>query len=463
MSIGTYFGLNVAVNAMNTAQEAEAVISNNIANSSTQGYTTETANIVESDPMTDLPSGQLGQGSSVESVTRSVNDFYNQQVNVSTSSYNAQNSLMTNLDQIQTIMNATSSTSLQGSIDDFFTAFQTLSTEPQNSAAGQSAIEQAQNLSSSFSTVQNQLLSTISNLNSVVSGSANGSEVSTVNQYATQLNQLNQQISNITSTGQNANQLLDQRDELLNNLSQLGNIKYSENSDGSVSVIFGTTNIVNTSGGFSTTTFTAADTSGVTSGSIYGNMQGISAAQNVIQTLGSLQSAIADGVNSQLELGYQNNSSMQGVPLFNVTSSNVTDGSTTTPVTSLSVTNITSDQLAVAQNASAPGDGSNASAIAALQNSTSLTDSNGNPLNSTPDIYYATLITNIGSQASTAQSNQQTADAILQQNQSMQESVSSVNVDDQMAQMVEFQNAYSAAAKIINTQNEMLQTLIQEA
>ncbi|QSO50361.1 flagellar hook-associated protein FlgK [Alicyclobacillus curvatus] len=472
---GTFFGLNTGVSALQTAQQALSVISNNIANASTPGYTLETANISEATPFPPLPSsaapivaGQVGEGSTVSSVTRQVSLYYNTLVQQNQTNYNGQNTLLNNLNEIQGVIGEPTTTSIHSAIDTFFTSWQNLATTQADSkAARQTVIQQAVNLSDTFSTVQNQLVSIVSGLDNSISD-PNAGQVAQVNQYASQLNDLNKQIVAITHGGQNPNQLLDQRDTILNNLAKLGNLSYTQNADGSRSVNFGTVNIVSASSGtYSTTAFTNADAQQLTSGGIWANLQGINTAQNVIQQLGTLQGAIADSVNAQLQKGYQLNSALPGTNLFNVTTSNVTtaSGNVTTPVESMSVVaGFTTDQLAAAQTANAPADGSNAAAIAALQNSTALSDTTPTTpvkLGATPDDYYTSIVSGIGAQTSAVQSRQKTANSLLQQAQTMQQSVSGVNQNDEMAQMIQFQNMYTAASKFISVEDQMLQNLIQ--
>lgn len=471
-SFGTFFGFNLSVNAMQMAQQAQSIISNNLSNASTPGYTEEVSNIVEQapfppNPLSETPvvSGQVGQGSVVQSVNRQVNAYYNRTVRDNLTSSEGQSTLLTNLNQLQGVLNEPTTSSVHSALDNFFASWQTLSTQPQSTAARQSVIQQAVNLGQTFSTIQNQMVTMIGNLDTAISGSSGGSQVDEVNQYANQINQLNQQIVNITAMGQNPNQLLDQRGLLLNNLAKLGNMSYTANSNGSVDVVFGGVHVVSTSTGFQTTSFTAQDAANVTSGSIWANEQGIQTAQNLIGQLGELQSTLGYSVNQQLEQGYQYNNSTTGTAndLFSVNTKNVTTGNTTTAVTTMSVVpGFTEQQLAAASSPNSPGDGTNAQTIAAMQNSTTLQDSSGTSLGSTPDGFYSALITGLGAKTNAVSQQSATASALLQQSKSLQQSVSGVNIDQETAKMVQFQNIYNAAAKFVSIQNQMLQTLIQE-
>ncbi|MCF8567755.1 flagellar hook-associated protein FlgK [Alicyclobacillus tolerans] len=468
-SIGTFFGLNTAVNALEAIQQAQAVISNNIGNASTPGYSVEVANLTEAPPFPPEPSsaapvmaGQLGQGSMVQSVTRVTDSFYNQMVRNNLTDHSGHSTLYTNLNQIQQIFNEPSTSGLQSAIDNFFSSWQTLSTQPQSMAAREAVIQQANNLTTAFSTIQGQLADVMNNLNSQVSG-GQASQITQVNQYAQQLAQINQQIARVTSVGQSPNQLLDQKDGILNNLAKLGNLQYTENANGTVDVTFGSVPIVSTSS-TPAKAFTTADVANLTSGEIWANQQGISTAQSLWNSVGNLLNSIATGVNNQLEQGYQYNSNNTGSQndLFTFNPQTRTLAGVSTTYTTVSVTsNFQPQQIAAALNPNSPGDGSNATAIANLQNSTTLQNSAGTSLGATPDDSFSSVIADLGAQTAAAKNNQTTSSSLLQESQSLQQSVSGVNINDQVAQMVEYQNIYNAASKFIEIQNQMLQTLIQ--
>lgn len=488
MTVGPFFGFNLATNALNMAQQAEAVIGNNIANASTPGYTEEIANVVGSSPFPDDPSmspvfsGQVGQGSTVGSVTRQTNAYYNTLVQENLSGSNGYQTLGTNLQQLEGVFHEPSDTSLHSAIDNFFSAWQTLAASPQDSGARGAVIQQGVNLANSFSTVQNQLVQTIGNLDSTLYSSTD-SQVNQVNQYASQINTLNQQIVGIQTLGQNPNQLLDQRDSVLNNLAKLGNISVTTNANNTINVTFGGNGSTSgvpivgwsSSGGYALPqTFTKLDAANVSSGEIWANVQTMNTAQSLVNQLNELQTAIAGAVNTQLKAGYQYGSTSptpDGVPMFTINTSAVTTGGTSTDVSALTVpSSLTANQIA-ASSSGAAGDGSNATAIANLQNSTTLTydttvtpgGSGGTgPLGATPDGFYSSMISTLGAQTAQVQSESQSQAALLQQSQTLQQSVSGVNVNDETAKMIEFQNIFSAASKFVSIQNQMLQTLMQE-
>lgn len=102
-----------------------------------------------------------------------------------------------------------------------------------------------------------------------------------------------------------------------------------------------------------------------------------------------------------------------------------------------------------------PGDGSAALAIAGLRNNPVM-------IGNIPgfDEYFAQTVADIGLRGETAERALETESIIMKELTSMQESISGVNMDEELSQMIKFQHGYSAAARVVNTFDEMLDTII---
>ncbi|MCY0875660.1 MAG: flagellar basal body protein, partial [Firmicutes bacterium] len=153
MNISTFYGLNVGMTALDSAQQVEDVISNNIANANTAGYAQETANLSEIGPFPTLPAqdapvvaGQMGEGAQVSGVQRDTNAFLDRQDRENQGTSQMYQTHSQNLTMIEGILNEPSSQSMQNAVDQFFSSWQTLSTDPSNTAARQAVIAQAQTL-----------------------------------------------------------------------------------------------------------------------------------------------------------------------------------------------------------------------------------------------------------------------------------------------------------------------------
>lgn len=524
MGISTFFGLNVGMSALDMAQQAEAVISNNISNSNTPGYVQESAVLQEADPYPPLPStnapimgGQLGQGVQVAQVQRLTSSFLNKQDRTNQSTSNKYDTLAQNLTQIEQIVNEPSSQSLQNALDNFFGSWQTLSTSPSSIPARQAVIAEGQTLGQTFQMVTTQLEDMQSNLTGTVQN-----QLQELNQYANQVASLNQQIisiNNMNQSGQSLvespNQLEDQRGHILDEMSQLANIAYTQNSDGSISVSIGSgTSIPGNIPLVSETTFytlntisalptstssfivsgtgqafmapTSAAYSGtltggtgtsldinlqyVSGGQIAGNVQSLDETNQVLAQMDSFLSSLANQVNSIQTSGYALGSSATSAVNF------FTPTTTAANNVILQVNSaLTAQDIAAATGSNLPGDNSNALLMvnnawngypttATTYNYSSLESNQSIPITSSTNATFDQMLTGYVSQlgiaSAAANSNQQTADALSQQSSSLRQSVSGVDLNEQAAQMVEYQNLYSAAAKFISIVDSMLQTAI---
>ena len=526
MGISTFFGLNVGMSALDMAQQAEAVISNNIANSNTPGYVQESAVLQEADPYPPLPStnapimgGQLGQGVQVAQVQRLTSSFLNKQDRTNQSTSNKYDTLAQNLTQIEQIINEPSSQSLQSALDNFFSSWQTLSTSPSSISARQSVISEGQTLGQTFQTVTTQLEDMQSNLTGTVQN-----QLQELNQYANQVASLNQQIISINNMNQSGqplvespNQLEDQRGHILDQMSQLANISYTQNSDGSISVSIGsgtsvpgniplvsetTAYTLNTlsalpanmssfivSGtGIAFMAPTSAAYSGtltggtgtpldinlkyVSGGQIAGNVQSLDEANQVLAQMDSFLSSLANQVNSiqtgssAYALGATTPSTISFFTLATTSANNV--------ILQVNPT-LTAQDIAASSTPGTSGDNGNAlnmvnngwngyPTTATTYGYSSLesyqTIQVTSSTNATFDQMLTGYVSQLGIASAAANSNQQTADALSQQSSSLRQSVSGVDLNEQAAQMVEYQNLYSAAAKFISIVDSMLQTAI---
>ena len=226
--------LSTGVSGLLAFQTALDTISNNISNANTPGYDEEVADLV-TNAATPSQDGWIGNGVTVSSVTREYNQYLTSQLNSSTSSYNQFNTLSTLAASIDNMF-SDSSTGLSATLQSFSSAVQTLADSPSSSSARQAVLSQAQTLISQFQSYQSNLSQLGSQVNSQLS-----SEAATITSLGQSIASLNQQITAAQNngTGQPPNQLLDERDSLINQLSQDVGVTTVTASDGSVNVFIG--------------------------------------------------------------------------------------------------------------------------------------------------------------------------------------------------------------------------------
>lgn len=471
MNISTFFGLNVGVSGLQTAQQAENVISNNIANANTAGYVQESAQLGEYGAYPPLPAndapdlnGQFGQGATVTAVNRDTNEFINLQDRSNQGTLQMLQTRQTILTQMEGITNEPSANSIRNAVDQFYTSWQTLSTDPTNTAARQSVVAQAQTLSQTLQTVTTQLAQLQTNSSQVVD-----QQFTQLNQDATQIATLNNQILSVQKAGESPNALLDQRDSLLNDMAKLANISYSQNASGSVSVTIGSQTLVSTSSNASSTSATFANTATnlalIQSGSIAGNAQGINDLTQEATNLSGIQQSFANTLNG-LQAAGVDQSGNPGAPMFalgSVTATSTTSGGpTTTTYQFLTVpSTFGPGNVAAGKSGQGPSDNSNAIAVVNSQSQPiSYTAYGGSTVSGPIDQLVSQVVTNLGTTTAAVNANLQTTQALAQQSSTLRQSISGVDINEQAAQMVQYQNAYSAAAKFVSVFDQMMQTLM---
>jgi flagellar hook-associated protein 1 FlgK len=224
--------LSTAVSGLLAFEQALDVTSNNIANAATAGYSDEN---IELTPVAgELTSnGLIGGGVEVEGVARSYDELLAGQVRSSQASYTSFNTLATQAAQLDNLLSS-SSTGLTTTLQNFVNALQTLSSSPSSTASRQALLSSAQSLVSQLQGYASQITSYGANLEQSIS-----SDVTQVNSLASNIAALNTQIANAEAGGQTPNQLLDQRDTLIDQLSQYVNVNTATESNGAMDVYIG--------------------------------------------------------------------------------------------------------------------------------------------------------------------------------------------------------------------------------
>jgi flagellar hook-associated protein 1 FlgK len=227
--------LSSGVTGLLAFQTALQTISNNISNVDTPGYSEETANLV-ANPGTSTNVGWIGDGVSVDSVTRSYSNFLDAQTQSATSSYNQFNTVSGLADSINNMF-GNSTTGLSATLQSFSQSIQTMANSPAETATRQAVLSQAQSVISTFQGYQSNLTQLGAQVNTQIQSSA-----STISSLAQSIASLNKQImaAQGSNTAQPPNALLDQRNNLIDQLSQDVSVSTVAQSDGSLSVFIGT-------------------------------------------------------------------------------------------------------------------------------------------------------------------------------------------------------------------------------
>ena len=323
--------LSIGSSALLAYRTALDVVSQNISNANTPGYSRQRADLTNVAGAS-LPNLVLGDGVNVQTVQRLNDTFTQQQLVQDDSSYNRINTFQTYAAQADSLLSGASS-GLAQPLQNFFTALSSLSSSAGSSASRQALLSGAQSLATTFNTLQQQL----QGLNDQVSGSL-GTTVSGINAAATQLAQLNTRISQATaqSNGQPPNDLLDQRDQLLRTIGSAVGISTTLNADGSANVFVGNGQALVLGGSANSLSvqpdaygqsqdivLTTGNTKSVLTGQISGgSLGGLLDTQrellgSAMNQLGQIATALASAVNAQHEQGMDQYGQLGGA-LFNI-------------------------------------------------------------------------------------------------------------------------------------------------
>ncbi|WP_026223864.1 flagellar hook-associated protein FlgK [Methylosarcina fibrata] len=541
--------LGTALTGLMAFQRSLDTTSHNIANVNTEGYSRQRVELSARNAYYSTE-GYVGQGVNVANITRSYDQFVNQQLNVSTSAYAESDWLSAMASQVDAIV-ADNDSSLSASLDSFFSAVHNVANDPASVSARQAMLDKADFLAQQFNT----LSSYFDDFRAQTNGQMQAT-VDDINSYAQAIADLNARIVSDTAMapdGQLPNDLLDQRDALVTKLAEKINISVLNQDDGSIGIMIGQgqslvlgANAYELSLQGSSTDETYKDvlvngqkitqqiTGGELSGQIKFRDQVLDPAQ---QQLGMLAVGLSIQINSVHTQGFDLNgdvgkdlfvlgSSSSGVPVIadpnfagggsvsvsydpantaNLKPSDYRldyDGASYTltrlsdnkaidisgfPGSAVNVEGLTlnltaapsgassflirpafdaagkldlaiSDPKEIAAASSAlttPGDNTKALELANLGTKSVLSGGR-----STFSEAYGELINKVGASTQSAAASRSAQEVLLNQARQTRESLAGVNLDEEAANLIRFQNAYQAAAKAISVANSLFDTII---
>ena len=460
----TFFGINTALRGLEAQQTGLNVTGHNIANASTQGYSRQEVDLQTSDPI-DLPgnaAGQLGSGVTVADVKRAHDSFIQQQIIYQNGSQASQQSLSDTLAQVSDVYNAPSSQGFGSLLSGYFTAWQGLANNPSDTPSRSAVIAQGTALASGFNAAASALTALQTNEDGKVAPL-----VTQVNTIAQSIAALNGQITAVSATGQSPNDLQDKRDALVNQLSQIVGIQYNETPQGAANIsLRGGGSLVQGVTSFALSTAADASRPNVTDildqngrpltisdGQLGG---AITARDTTIQgqldSLNTLAANVMSAVNAFHTTNYDANGK-PGEAFFtgtNAASMSVNPTVAADPAKVAAATSLS------ASGGSNPEDGSGALSIAQLQEKPAAGQA------ATVQAQYAGTISALGVAAQQANVNADTGGLVLQHLQAQQSSVSGVSLNEEASNLLQYQQAYAASARVISMMDQTISDMIQQ-
>ncbi|MBV8358989.1 MAG: flagellar hook-associated protein FlgK [Deltaproteobacteria bacterium] len=441
---------SIGISGIYAAEAELAVTESNIANASNPNYSAESVNLATLAG----PDGN-GAGVSVLGVQRSQAPFVDSEINIQASSQSF-NQAFTQIGTLaQSLIAPTGGNDVAQDFQNMMNAFTNLSASPQSTALRNAAITAAARFASDAQNVSAGLQRDASNALSQI-----GSLVTQVNTLSSQIAGLNSQIQGIQ--GGRGAALLDQRDALVGQLANLIGATADANgnvSAGGIPLVSGTTALtLETTGTGANLGLAVSLPRGrlpVQTSQIGGTIGGtFASAESVSQLQTSVDqyaNSVATAINGIYQKGYGLDGST-GNQLFLIPAA----GSGTIAINPA----VTVQNFAAASSASGvPGDGSNASAMAALA-STQGIDSSFPASNAVQA--FAQLQSQFGTSLQAAQMQQQQASSTLQSLQQLRSSITGVSLNDQLANLTQYQQALEAAGRAVQAANDITTFLVQQ-
>jgi flagellar hook-associated protein 1 len=465
--LGLFATLDLGKRSLQTQQLGVEVTGHNIANVNTPGYARQRLDI-QTSPAVDTPYGPQGTGADAAAIVQLRSAFLDQQIQSETSVTGYLQTLQNALENAQSGLGQTISTlasgsdassnqnGIAGALSDFFNAFQNLANDPSSLTARQVLLQKAADLASRFNQTDQRLASLQSQLTtSVQSGTASANEL--LAQIAKLNGQISQQESGTSST---ANDLRDLRQQKIESLANLVKIDVATDSSGAMDIsIAGTTFVSGRQQLDSLQTYDAgggrilvrAQNAGtaltLTGGSIAGAIDARDGQVASLRAdLNSLASALITEVNTVHRAGYNPNGGT-GADFF-----------TGNGAANIQVNTALAGNPALLQasgTAGASGDNTVALNLAQLAG-TSISGLNNQTFNQSYNQTVAALGQALSS-ANTQVDDQNTVSTMLTK---QRDAVSGVSLDEEMTNLIQYQKAYQASARIITVVDQMLDTIL---
>ena len=457
--------MRISVAGLHANLTAMEVISHNVSNMNTHGYSRQTALLTPSLPR-NVNGIYLGSGVDVTGVRRAEDRYLNRNVYLGIQDKGANDAASAGLNELQEIFNETGdATGTSSRLSDFWAAWSDLANAPEGSAERVAVQGKARVLVTNFHTLNARLKSLRKNLDLEVSD-----EVTRVNEIVKKIADLNVNIANIENMGQSANDFRTIRNGLMEDLGQLIDYTYFEDDRGGVVVsvggglplveqgTYGTLEARNNPMNSSLKDVYFVSQSGIeqnitgtiAGGEMYGNLQVRDRhIQDQLDKLDEIAFTLIDQVNAIHVTGFGLNGSTGNnffTPL--ATSSDASAFISLDAAISSDYNNIVGGLIAE------PGDNRAANLIAALRDTPVL---NGGT--DTFQEYYGGMIGTVGIAAENAANSVKQSEAVLNQMEQYRESVIGVSIEEEMANLMRYQEAYQAAARMINAVSEMMAVL----
>lgn len=434
MPIPSMEGLGIAMTGLNANQEAIDVAGQNIANAQTPGYTRQTA-VLQTAPTLTIQEisasngegAKVGTGVEVQTITQVRDKYLDSQYRNANSSLGSATTLAQTLEQVQSALQEPTSSGLSARLSSFWSAWNSLAAQPTSGAAREAVISAG----GQVATALNQLSAQISGASTEAREryEALTGPTGEVHEIANQIAELNTQIK-LTEQGglSSPNEMFDQRNKLIDELSKLGSVSVSEGEYGELTVSFG--NAAKPLVKEATVEWPQTLTSAA--GGELGALLSLSESGGKLAKLGEALDQVTEALAESV------NALQPRAKFFSFTS-----GSAAATI----AVAVTGSQIQTGAEGQ-PGANSLAVAVSELRGGEA-------------EALYTGFVSRVGGEVKAAKSNAASGEALRTAVTSQRQSVSGVSVDEEMTHLLMFQRGFEASARALTAMDQLLETLIE--
>jgi len=443
-----------SLSALFAAQAGLATTGHNIANANTPGFSRQEVLFTPRKPSI-MPYGSIGRGVEIQGVRRIQDEFLLNNLRIQNSRLESYRQTDTALYEIEAMLGSVDNDHLGNSLTKFFNAWNSLAQPPINPSLKQTVVDTAKGLVADFHAMNDSLDDLAGQIEVSIQ-----SEITNLNRMMNQVGDMNRQIMSAETNGEPANDLRDQRDLLITEISKIAEVSVLERDDGTKDIILaGRTMVARDRVTEFTSTYREGDHGYEMVIVTEGTLQQVHLSTGKLQGLLDSRDIQVEGVRDQLDgvakklVDEVNALHTQGRTAMSSGQAFFTGDSLHTIELNTAIANNSS--LVATGRTSASGDNSLALEIANLGN----VSASGSGSQTVSDVYRSLLI-DVASQRSSFEFLVENQNNVVSSLQSKMASVSGVSLDEEGANMVRYQNGYNAAAKIISTVQQMYDALL---
>lgn len=470
---GTFLGIEIAKRALMAHRRSLDVVSHNVGNANTPGYTRQVGILQATPPLDALPEGQVGTGVAITQIRRIHDAFIQIQLLQEDATLGYWSQIASGVAQVERFLMEPTESGIGQALDWFWEAWNELAKRPESIPEREVVLERARGVADAFRHTRQQLHELRVDLNRQIEV-----QVGVVNTLAGRIARLNKEIARMVRLGQQPNDLMDQRDLLLQELSKIVGFTIEDGRDGQINVRMGDHMLVDEDRAYALEirygpspdppgpSFQQANVYWAADGAEARNLGTSKLAAMVelrdvhirgwIQNLDELAEAFVRAVNTLHRTGYNLESTpATGIEFFDETS----------PVTAANITLSTWVDgnplgIAAASASGQPGNGDIAKQIAELAVQSILDLDLDGTLDASAEEAVESLLARVGTLGQESQVRVDSQTILMNHLENQRASVSGVSLDEELTNMLRFEHAYSASSRVLTAVDEMLEQLI---